>query len=155
MRLKGEYTIQQWEQKTLDESAGLDEAQVTLEFSGDITGTANTRYLMIKLPGGSAEFTGLVHVSGVIAGRHGSFVMQETGQFNGVETAFGTYSIVSQSGRGDLTSIRGSGAYLATHGDQSIEFAGQVWEPTPSGMATYVLEADFDSSYDDAGRKDS
>ena len=144
MKLEGEYRIQKWEQASFNDSAGLDEATVTIEFSGGITGTGNIRYLMARLPDVSAEFTGLVLVTGAVDNQRGSFVIIETGLFNGQDTAQGDYAIVSGSGSGELSRIRGSGVYVATHGERPIEYGGRSWEPTVERVAAYVMDIELE-----------
>jgi hypothetical protein len=142
---EGTYEIEHWAQDDYDESQpSLARAAVKLRFSGDIIAGAATEYLMTNLEDGSSSFIGQIRLTGAIGGREGSLVLHEVGEYYGGNTARGTLTIVPGSGIGQLAGIRGSGAYVATHGDQPIEFAGRTWHPTSERVARYVLHYDLE-----------
>jgi hypothetical protein len=141
----GAFEIQNWQQSDYDEvEPKLSRASIVEAYSGDIEARANVEYLMTSLPDGSAQFVGQVRLTARIGDREGSFVWQDTGEYIGGDTARGRLVIVAGSGTGELAGLRGEGAYVATHGEQPVEFAGRSWDPTDEGTGTYMLDYDFD-----------
>ncbi len=145
MHIEGTYTIETWEQETYDaDIPALFAANVGLQFSGGLAGPAQTRYLMTSLEDGSSDFAGQIRVTGSIGERSGTFVMHETGRYDGQQAAMGELRIVPGSGTGDFTGIAGEGAYVASHTESAVEFAGREWAPTPEGIAAWALDVTFD-----------
>jgi hypothetical protein len=64
---------------------------------------------------GSATFLGLERITGRLAGKTGSFVLQRTGVFEGGQ-AKETYSIIPGSGTGELHGLTGDGRSAVGHG---------------------------------------
>ena len=65
-----------------------------------------------------AHFIGLQHVAGKIAGRTGSFILQVSGAYaDGVAKA--NWSVVPDSGTGELQGLRGTGGYPDPQGEAS------------------------------------
>ena len=113
------FQITGWDEKTYQEiegSAKLSHAKVTQSYSGAIEGTSSIEYLMSYTVQGTATFVGLERVSGTVDGKTGTFVLQHTGDFSeGI--ARSSWSIIPGSGTGELASLRGSGSYVAGHGE--------------------------------------
>ncbi|HKN67626.1 MAG TPA: DUF3224 domain-containing protein [Gemmatimonadaceae bacterium] len=112
------FAITNWDEKPYSEGPDqpkLTRASVSKTLTGDIEGKSQTEYLMVYRPDGSATFVGVEHVTGRVAGRSGSFVLQRLGAFEGGQ-AKESYSVISGSGTGDLRSIRGDGASSVGHG---------------------------------------
>ena len=113
------FQITGWDEKTYQEiegSAKLSNAKVTQSYTGAIEGTSTIEYLMSYTVHGTATFVGLERVSGTVDGKTGTFVLQHTGEFSEGK-ARSSWSIVPGSGTGDLASLRGSGNYVAGHGE--------------------------------------
>ena len=114
------FTIKSWDEKPYSEGQDLPKltrAIVTKTFTGDIAGDGQVEYLMMYRSDGSASFVGLERVTGQVAGKSGSFVLQRTGVFeNGV--AKETYSVVPGSGTGELRGLRGEGTSAVGHGNE-------------------------------------
>lgn len=112
------FTIKSWDEKPYSEGLDLPKltrAAVTKAFTGDIEGDGHVEYLMMYRSDGSAAFVGLERITGSVAGKSGSFVLQRTGVFeNGL--AQESYSVVRGSGTGELQSLRGEGASAVGHG---------------------------------------
>jgi hypothetical protein len=88
-------------------------AATTHEITGDIEGEVSITYLMGYASNGMARFVGLARVTGRVAEREGSFVMQDVGSYqNGVTK--GHWTILPGLGSGELTSIRGDGHFAAS-----------------------------------------
>src|SRR6476646_5722514 len=101
---KARFAIKSWDEKPYSEGPDqpkLTRASVTKTFTGDLSGEGHVEYLMKYASDGSVTFVGLERITGELAGKAGSFVLQRTGVFeNGV--AKETYSVVSGSGTGAL-----------------------------------------------------
>jgi hypothetical protein len=111
----GTFAVQGWDEQTYEEREGgakLTRATVTLGFAGALEGDGAVQWLMAYRPDGTAAFVGLQRVNGSLGGRDGSFVLADTGAFEG-GVARGTWTIVSGSGEGGLAGISGSGGFEA------------------------------------------
>jgi hypothetical protein len=115
----GEFSIAGWDEDTYAEPGPerrLTEAKVSQQFTGDIAGTGEVRWLMSYDPDGTAVFVGLQQVDGTIDGREGSVVLQTTGTFDGT-VASGSWAVVAGSGTGGLEGMTGEGGFEAPMGD--------------------------------------
>jgi hypothetical protein len=65
---------------------------------------------------GSASVVGIERVVGSVAGREGSFVLQDAGSVKG-STVSGEWFVVPGSGTGKLTGLRGEGGFVAKLGE--------------------------------------
>ena len=113
------FNITGWDEKTYQEIGGgakLTQAKVGLTYTGDIEGTSSVEYLMSYTVQGTASFVGLESVSGTVAGKVGTFVVQHAGSF-AEGKARSTWSIVEGSGTAELGSLKGNGSYVAGHGE--------------------------------------
>ena len=115
---QSQFAITSWDEKPYSEGGDLPRltrASVTKAYTGDITGEGQVEYLMMYRPDGTATFVGLERVTGTLAGRTGSFVLQRTGVFEqGV--AKESYAVVPGSGTGDLRGLAGKGTTSVGHG---------------------------------------
>jgi hypothetical protein len=109
------FEVKSWDENPFDERTGLPKvtrASVTKEYSGDIDGVSATEWLMAYAEDGSATFVGIERVTGSIAGRKGSVVLQHVGSFED-GAARATLTIVRGSGTDGLASAAGEGDFLA------------------------------------------
>ena len=115
----GVFEVKSWDEKPYLEIEGgskFTRASVTKTYRGDVTGDATSDSLMYYLADGSAVFTGLERVVGVIGGRSGSFALQFSGIYrDGAATC--EFTVVADSGAGELRGLRGGGKYVALHTD--------------------------------------
>ncbi|HUL44361.1 MAG TPA: DUF3224 domain-containing protein [Bacteroidota bacterium] len=129
MNAHGTYAVKSWDEKTYDQvspKSKLTKATVEYEFTGEIAGKGMVEYLMFydySDPNdphkSSASYIGLMKFTGLISGREGGFMMQDSGTFrNGVASS--TLAILLNSGSGALKGIRGTGRYRASQ--QRLEF---------------------------------
>ena len=132
----GTIITKSWEENTWDgqpwnevSGAKLTKASVTTTFQGDIEGESNEAWLMVYRSDTSADFVGLEQVTGQLAGRSGSFVLQHSGTYDNGKL-HSSCLVVPGSGSGELTGLRGEGRYV---------FDGQHGDPT-----RYTLAYDFD-----------
>jgi Protein of unknown function (DUF3224) len=111
------FSIKSWDEKPYSEGKDLPKmtrASVDKTFTGDIDGEGHVEYVMMYRSDGTAAFVGLERITGRIAGRNGSFVLQRTGVFEDGQ-AKESYSVVTGSGTGDLRSLRGEGTSSVGH----------------------------------------
>ena len=112
------FKITVWDEKPYSEGPELPKltrGSVTKELTGDIEGESHTEYLMMYRADGTAVFVGIERVTGELAGKSGTFVMQRTGVFEKGQ-ARETYTVIPGSGTGDLRPLRGEGKSSVGHG---------------------------------------
>jgi hypothetical protein len=115
-RAEGTFTVTSWDEDTYQELDGkkkLTRATVGYRLSGGIDGDAAWTALMFYREDGTAEYTGLQHVTGQIAGRAGTCVMAADGSYAD-GAARGTWRVIPGSGTGALAGLSGSGTSVAT-----------------------------------------
>ena len=108
------FSIKSWDEKPYSEGKDLPKmtrASVDKTFTGDLEGVGHVEYVMMYRSGGTAAFVGLERITGRIAGRSGSFVLQRTGVFEDGQ-AKESYSVVTGSGTGELRGLRRRGHLL-------------------------------------------
>jgi hypothetical protein len=129
-RATGTFEVKSWDEHPyleIEDGGKLTRASVTQSFTGDIEGEGAVEWLMCYRKDGTADFVGLQRVVGRIGDRSGSFVLQNTGTFDGKQ-AKGPWSVVPGSGTGNLRGLRGKGEFGAPHGPK----------------ASFTLDYDFD-----------
>jgi hypothetical protein len=102
----------------VDGGPNLVEIHVTETFSGDIEGEGVVRFLQAVRDDGSASFVGIERVTGSIAGRPGSFLLQDAGTLEG-STVKGDWFVIPGSGTGELAGLRGEGGFQAELGQHA------------------------------------
>lgn len=121
VRATGRIEVKTYEPKAYEEpSEGpqLVEIHVSETFVGDIEGDGVARFLQAMRPDGSASFVGLERVTGSIAGRRGSFLLQDAGTLQD-NTVSGEWFVVPGSGTGELAGLRGEGGFTAQLGQHA------------------------------------
>ena len=112
-------TVHKYEPLAYDEPADgpvLTRIHVQESFSGDIQGEGVVEFLQAGRADGSASFAGLERVTGELAGRAGTFVLQDTGTVDG-SIVSGDWFVVPGSGTGQLAGLRGDGGFRANLGE--------------------------------------
>ena len=112
------FAITSWDEKPYSEGSGLPKltrATVKKTFTGDIEGEGQVDYLMMYRSDGTATFIGLERVTGKVAGKAGTFVLQRTGIFENGQ-AKESYSVVPGSATGELRGLAGEGSSSVGHG---------------------------------------
>jgi Protein of unknown function (DUF3224) len=102
----------------LDDGPDLAEIHVTETFSGDIEGEGVVRFLQAIRADGSATFVGIERVTGSIAERRGSFLLQDAGTLEG-NLVKGDWFVIPGSGTGELAGLRGDGGFEAEVGQHA------------------------------------
>jgi hypothetical protein len=113
----GTFEVKNWDEKPYNELENvprLTHAIVTQEYRGDIEGEGVIDYLMVYASDDNATFVGLERIIGRVGDRTGTFVLQHTGTFSG-GIATDNYTVVPNSGTGDLTNLKGQGSYSTGH----------------------------------------
>jgi hypothetical protein len=114
------FSVEEWEENPIDEVNGelkMTHTSVLKTFHGDLEGQGVLRYLMFYGPNEQTRVLGLERITGVLAGRSGSFVLEHIGGDDGFE-ARGTLRILPDSGTGALAGIQGTGEAVANREGQ-------------------------------------
>lgn len=119
-RANAKITVQSSEAQPFDQAGGpaLVEIRLTENFTGDIDGDSPVRALQVKRNDKSAQLVSMQRFCGKLAGRQGTFVLQGSEVVeNGKIKA--TWLVVSGSGTGDLSGLRGEGGFEGEFGKGS------------------------------------
>ena len=114
------FTIKSWDEKPYSEGNGvpkMTKASVSKAYTGEIAGEGQAEYVMMYRPDGSATFVGLERITGRVAGKQGSFVLQRTGVFES-GLAKESYTVIAGSGTGELSGLTGEGQTALGHGTE-------------------------------------
>jgi len=121
-RASARIEVSRWDPKPYDQGAGapdLVEVQVEETFSGDLTGAGRATFLQVVAGDGSASFVGVERFAGSLAGREGSFVLQDQGTLTADGKVAGTWFVVPGSGTEGLAGLRGDGGFRADLGQSA------------------------------------
>jgi hypothetical protein len=99
----------------------LSRIHVEESFSGDIEGTGVVEFLQSANADGSASFVGIERISGTLAGRRGTFLLQDAGGVEGTVVS-GNWFVIPGSGTGELAGLRGTGGFRANLGEGAETF---------------------------------
>src|SRR5215471_16588403 len=97
-------TVHKYEPVAYEEPAegpGLSRIHVEEAFNGDIEGAGVVEFLQASRPDGSASFVGIERVTGSVAGRNGTFLLQDVGTVEN-NIVSGDWFVVPGSGTGRL-----------------------------------------------------
>jgi Protein of unknown function (DUF3224) len=111
--------IESWQEKPyreLDDGSKFTRADVLLAGPNDGLSSATFEALMFYQADGTSTYVTLMHVTGMLDGRSGSFVLQGHGTYDGT-TARGESHVVKGSGTGELAGLTGTGESVSTHDD--------------------------------------
>lgn len=112
------HTYQPASYETPADGPSLVRIHVEEAFNGDIEGAGVVEFLQAAQADGSASFVGIERVTGAVAGRTGSFLLQDSGTVAGNVVA-GDWFVVPGSGTGELTGLRGEGGFRANLGENA------------------------------------
>jgi Protein of unknown function (DUF3224) len=98
------------------EGPALTRIHVEESFSGDIAGDGVVEFLQAACADGSASFVGIERVTGTIAGRNGTFLLQDAGTVQD-SIVSGDWFVIPGSGTGELAGLRGTGGFRANLGE--------------------------------------
>jgi len=111
--------IESWDEKPyreLGEGSKLTRADVLLSGPDDGLTSAIFEALMFYRADGTSTYVTLMHITGTLDGRPGSFVLQGHGTYDG-QTARGQSHVVEGSGTGQLAGLTGTGESMSAHDD--------------------------------------
>ena len=111
--------IESWDEKPyreLGEGDKLTRADVLLSGPDDGLTSATFEALMYYRADGTSAYVTLMHITGTLDGRAGSFVLQGQGTFDG-KAARGESHVVEGSGTGELAGLGGMCESVSTHDD--------------------------------------
>lgn len=112
-------TVHKYEPSAYEEPADgpvLTRIHVAESFEGDIQGEGVVEFLQAARPDGSASFVGIERVTGTLAGREGTFLLQDAGTVDG-SVVSGDWFVVPGSGTGQLAGLCGEGGFRANLGE--------------------------------------
>ena len=112
-------TVHAYEPAAYDEAVGglaLSRIHVEESFSGDISGEGVVEFLQAARADGSASFVGIERVTGTVAGRRGTFLLQDAGTVLD-DIVSGDWFVIPGSGTGELSGLRGTGGFRANLGE--------------------------------------
>jgi hypothetical protein len=112
-------TVHEYEPAAYDEPAegpALTRIHVQESFSGDISGEGVVEFLQAAHADGSASFVGIERVTGAVAGRQGTFLLQDAGTVQD-NIVSGDWFVIPGSGTGGLAGLRGEGGFRANLGE--------------------------------------
>ena len=104
------------------EDTSVGRMSIDKHFLGDLEAVSQGQMLMVGTAvQGSAGYVAMERVSGALAGRTGTFVLQHNGTMNRGTPSL-TVTVVPDSGTGELTGIAGTMAIEITEGKHSYRF---------------------------------
>lgn len=112
-------SVQKYEPAVYDEPGDgpvLSRIHVEETFSGDIEGSGVVEFLQAAQTDGSASFVGIERVTGTLAGRTGTFLLQDAGTVAG-NVVSGEWFVVPGSGTSGFAGLRGTGGFRANLGE--------------------------------------
>ena len=118
-RAEAVITVHKYEPSAYDKPADgpvLTRIHVEETFTGDIEGDGVVEFLQAGHADGSASFAGIERVTGRLAGRQGTFLLQDAGTVQD-NIVSGDWFVVPGSGTGQLTGLRGEGGFRANLGE--------------------------------------
>ena len=122
------FKITQWDETPISEyenGAKLTLAKETQDYTGDWQGSSEVQYLMDFATDGTATYVGFEHASVSIAGKKGTFVIQHIGTYD-AKGSLSNWTVVGNSGTGDLVGIKGQGSYYATGETVDMHFSLEI-----------------------------
>jgi hypothetical protein len=99
----------------LEGESKLTRATTASIYAGDLEGRSEIEYLLYYLSAGLCAYIGFERVTGKLGGRAGSFVLKHDGLFAD-GTATSRWTVVPDSGTGELRGLRGTGGFAGQHG---------------------------------------
>jgi hypothetical protein len=100
---------------------GIGRMLLDKKFSGDLEATSKGQMLAAGAPAGSGGYVALEQVTGTLAGRSGTFVLQHSGTMTRGAPQL-TVSVVPDSGTGGLEGLDGTMRIIIEEGRHSYEF---------------------------------
>ncbi len=130
MKIEANCTFQVagWDENPYEEfedGSKLTKAKVSQLYEGDLSGEGSVEFLMSHAANGTASFVGLELIVGTLSGKTGSFIIQHIGTFDS-NGACSNWTILPESGTGELAGICGEGSYAATSATVKMPFSYEI-----------------------------
>ena len=114
LSIKTNYAVTKWDEKTWDgqipsevKGPKMMRISVVTRYEGELEADGQLEYLMSSDESDKSTMVGLEKVTGKLAGKSGSFVLQHIGIFDGDVKV--KWSVVPGSGTGELRGLRANG----------------------------------------------
>ncbi len=117
--MEAKLKIETWDEKPyrqLADGGKLTRADIVLSGPADGLMSATSEGLMFYRADGTSSYVTVMHITGTLDGRQGSFVLQGHGSYDGT-TARGQSHVVAGSGTGELAGLSGTAESVSTHDD--------------------------------------
>ena len=125
----GSFDVKLTPQRMVNNEEGLARMSIDKRFHGDLEATSTGEMLSAGTSvKGSAGYVAIERVTGTLAGRSGTFVLQHTGTMNR-GTPDLTITVVPDSGTGDLTGLAGRMSINIDEGKHSYGFDYTLGDP--------------------------
>lgn len=119
----GTFTYRDWQEAQAEGAPRIGQAKVSNSFTGGITAAETAcAYTIAYLTETTGTFAGMEIVDGTLDGRKGGFVCEQHGTFDDAGTVHCRFSVVPGSGTGELAGLRGSGSFVARHGESTYPY---------------------------------
>ena len=116
-------TLQPLSFENADKESKLGRMSIDKQISGDLVATTQGQMLSAMTSvKGSAGYVAIEQVTGVLAGKQGSFVLQHSGVMSRGQSSL-SVTVVPDSGTGELTGIEGEFKIDIVGGEHLYEFA--------------------------------
>jgi hypothetical protein len=126
---EGTFHNDSWKEEVVqkfDDGSKVTLARIVQDFEGDLVGMCSWASVMAYRPDGTAEYTGFLRLVGRLGRRHGTFIVQADGAYDG-DRAKITWRVVSGTGTEELRGLQGAGTAEAPHGpDGTYSFDYEV-----------------------------
>ena len=112
MRAVATFTLDSWDPEPVDDGPGaaIGRVRIAKTFSGDVVGTSTVEMLTaMSAVEGSAAYVAFERIFATLGDRSGSFVLHHSATSSAAGQA-ASWTIVPDSGAGDLVGITGSAA---------------------------------------------
>ncbi len=122
------FKVTGWDENPYNEfedGAKLTKAKVSQLYEGDLSGEGSVEFLMSHASNGTASFVGIELITGILSGKTGSFIIQHIGTFDS-NGACSNWTILPESGTGELVGISGGGSYAATDATVDMPFNYEI-----------------------------
>ncbi|MBV8933245.1 MAG: DUF3224 domain-containing protein [Kutzneria sp.] len=113
---EGSFIVTHWTSEpyqTTPDGATLSRFSCTDTIQGDVRGDGSAEAQMFNRLDGGTSYAGMILITGQLAGRSGSFIVQTVGTSVGTASS-STWTVVPGSGTGELRDLRGDGVEIGS-----------------------------------------
>ncbi|MFH8613085.1 DUF3224 domain-containing protein [Streptomyces sp. NPDC018029] len=123
----GTFTFAGWDERPVagaDGGARIAHAAVSNDYTGAVEATGTScEYTIAYTSETVGTFVGYEFVDGTLAGRSGSFVIEQRGSFGADGTIECSFTVLPGSGTGDLAGLTGAGSFTARSGQATTPYS--------------------------------